>query len=338
MLAPSEESEEGRVLHLFRNRAELKKHFSNAQDQIHRLRDRIKLEEGTTARVRESMKTLETRLSQPTTGLQALIHYQLRGLWEAAQQRISILICELSTQREEFEQRQFAANLNRERFETQQAMQQQLATAELDSANVREKLAVLQQQLQQNQQWWKYFTRRQLGHRQPVLLSEQRLADADLETAREAMAAFERSGLPVFPGLSLESRRAINLAAIAFAMLIHSRLAAAGLVDLAADAASRGEPRELGNTNGAAVLAMMGEIVRARQQVQASAAAIAEVRAMTEQLRAVAKYRSAEDAVPVAGSLDALQITMVQAGALSPATARLNVLRGDLFGINGLML
>jgi predicted nucleic acid-binding Zn-ribbon protein len=338
VLAPAEQPEDGRVLELFRNRAELKKAYGNAQDEIHRLRDRIKLQEGATARVREMLEALEARLSHPAQGLQALIHYQLRALWAAAQERISILVRELTAQREDFERRQFAANANRRSFDALQAAQRQLAEAERNSADVRAKLADLQQQLQANQTWWRYFGRRRLERRRPVLQAEQRLADADLAAAREAIAPFERSTAPEFPGLSLESRRAINLAAIAFATLIHSRLAGNGMVDRAADAVSRGEPRDLGNANGAAMLGMMGEIVRGRQVIQTSAAAIAEVKAITDQLRAVARYRGAEDTVPVVESLDLARIAAVQAGAPTAATAHVNVLRGDLFGISGLLL
>ncbi|MEY2853886.1 MAG: hypothetical protein RL030_1018, partial [Pseudomonadota bacterium] len=102
---------------------------------------------------------------------------------------------------------------------------------------------------------------------------------------------------------------------------------------------ARGEPRDLGSTNGAAMLGMMGEIVRGRQQVQTSAASIAEVKAIADQLRAVARYRGAEDTAPVLESLDLVRIAAVQAGAKeAAAAAQVNVLRGDLFGISGLLL
>ncbi|MDR2214908.1 MAG: hypothetical protein LBE59_03590 [Nevskiaceae bacterium] len=344
VLSPPEQDEDGRVLQLFRNRAELKKAYGNAQDEIHRLRDRIKLQEGATARVRDTLKGLESRLAQPTLGLQALIHYQLRALWEAAHERVSILVRELSAQCEDRERREFTARLGQRRSGAMQTAQQQWEQAERNSAEVAEKLAELEQQLEANRLWWRYFARRQLQHRQPVLLSEKRLADADLDAAREAMAAFERSDEPEFPGLSLESRRAINMAAIAFAMLIHSRLAGGGLLELAAEAMSRSEPCDLGNVQGVAILTMMSDITRARQTVQSCAAAIAEVRKITDQLRVVARYRNREDSVPEADSLDrmsrAAPSTAADAPALAavPTAAPINALRGDLFGISDLLL
>ena len=56
------EVDDDRVLHLFRNRAELKKAYSALQDEVQRLKDRIKQQEGATARVQEMLQGLEARL------------------------------------------------------------------------------------------------------------------------------------------------------------------------------------------------------------------------------------------------------------------------------------
>ena len=78
---PSREVDDDRVLHLFRNRAELKKAYSGVQDEVHRLKDRIKQQEGATARVQEMLQALEARSSQPDTAYPTLVFYQLRELW-----------------------------------------------------------------------------------------------------------------------------------------------------------------------------------------------------------------------------------------------------------------
>ena len=58
------EVDDDRLLHLFRNRAELKKAYGSVQDEVQRLKDRIKQQEGATARVQEMLQGLESRLSQ----------------------------------------------------------------------------------------------------------------------------------------------------------------------------------------------------------------------------------------------------------------------------------
>src|SRR5579862_1053643 len=78
---PRAAPDDGRVMHLFRNRIELKKSFSNAVEEIQRLKDRVKQQEGATARVQELLQDLERRLSQPESGYPALVFYQLKDLW-----------------------------------------------------------------------------------------------------------------------------------------------------------------------------------------------------------------------------------------------------------------
>ena len=56
--------EEDRVLTLFRNRAELKKAYGALEDEIYRLKDRIKQQEGATQRVQEMLKDGVSRKAQ----------------------------------------------------------------------------------------------------------------------------------------------------------------------------------------------------------------------------------------------------------------------------------
>src|SRR5260370_32116488 len=84
--APPEE--EDRVLTLFRNRAELKKAYGELEDEVYRLKDRIKQQEGATQRVQEMLNALETRLGVTDTGYPALVFYQLRRVWQSGPELI----------------------------------------------------------------------------------------------------------------------------------------------------------------------------------------------------------------------------------------------------------
>ena len=334
VLAPAVEPEDGRVLQLFRNRAELKKAFGNAQDEIHRLRDRIKLQEGATVRVKELLEALEARLSAPDSGMQALVHYQLRALWLAAQSRIETIVRDLQAQREELERRQFAAEHNRRTFEIHQSARRRLAEAERDFVDVKGKLGVQQQQLGAAGAWWHYFRRKALQRKVGALMAEQVAVEMELAEARSAVEEIDRAGAPDFPGISLEARRAINIAAIAYAHLILTRLSSTRLVDAATDAMSRAQPRENPALEGASPLAVMNDIARARTVVQSSAGAAVEVKQLSDQLREVARYSQAEDTVPTAESLDP---PLLAAGPKQGEGCR-NVLREDLWGLSSVLL
>ena len=96
---PSEE--EDRVLTLFRNRAELKKAYGELQDEVYRLKDRIKQQEGATQRVQEMLNALETRLGVTDTGYPALVFYQLRRLWQSGRELIEQFVADLVAKQDE---------------------------------------------------------------------------------------------------------------------------------------------------------------------------------------------------------------------------------------------
>jgi hypothetical protein len=333
VLAPTDAPEDTRVLRLFHNRAELKKAFGDAQSEIHRLKDRVKLQEGATSRVKEQLEHLESRLGVPRSGMQALVHYQLRNLWGSAHELIGRFAGELASQREEQERRQFTADLNRQVFERQQAAKRTVADAERNSADMREKLGAVQANLAASRAWWQYFRRRELQRRRNAILNEARGADEQLLDARNSFEAMEREVVPQFPGLSLDARRAINLAAIAHAHIVAFRLAHTGLVPRAAEAMSRSEPREDSEVEGQAGLAVMAEIARAKALIVNSASAVAEVRKMGEQLRGSVRYQGATDTIPSEES------THQSLRGLSPTPEVINwdVLRQDLWSLSELL-
>ncbi|MEP7314045.1 MAG: hypothetical protein ABI859_15795, partial [Pseudomonadota bacterium] len=294
--------EDGRVLHLFRNRAELKKAYGDLQDEIHRLKDRVKQQEGATSRVQEMLEALEARLSAPPSGLTTLVFYQLRDLWSAGRELIGQMITDLAQQQEERERRQFLAEFNRQQFERRQEVEQRLNEAQLAAADVRSKLAELQVARARASSWWLYFKRRELDRRIHVMNAEMGGATESLDAANAAFAAVAAEVAPEFPGISIDARRAINIAGIAYAEVLCLRLAKTPLVTLARDATHRREPQdEYGDQ--ATCLALMADIARAKVNIQNRNSVVAEVRQRSERLKVAAKYRSPADAVPTEEAL-----------------------------------
>src|ERR1700754_2998362 len=117
--------EEDRVLTLFRNRAELKKAYGALEDEIYRLKDRIKQQEGATQRVQEMLSALEQRLGAQDSGYPALVFYQLRGLWQLGRELIEQFLADLARQLEDRERRAHFAENNRRQFARRQAVESQ---------------------------------------------------------------------------------------------------------------------------------------------------------------------------------------------------------------------
>ena len=303
VLEHPEAPEDARLLHLFRNRAEIKKALGSSQDELHRLKDRIKLQEGATARVREQLELLEGRLATPMSGLHALIHYQLRDLWATGHSQIATLVRELAQQREDRERRQFLADLNRQLFERQQTARAQCTQAEHAAADARSRLAATQNALDKSKSWWQYFTRRDLARRALAMQAEVATADESLRQARDELVRIEEQGGARYPGLSLQARRVLNLSAIAVAQLLAQRVATP-LLARVSDAMGRSEPKIEGVADAAGALALMQEIGRTKQLIsQNGAAPSAEVRRLVDGLAAGVKYRLPGDTTPTEDSV-----------------------------------
>jgi hypothetical protein len=294
-----QDTTEHRVLHLFRNRAELKKSYLASQDEIQTLKDRIKQQEGVTARVQELLEELERRLGQPDSGYRALVFYQLRELWSAGRALLGQFAGELAAQQEERERRQFVAEHNRRQFPRVQAAEEQerAAVGELQAA--RAAVQALHEQIARLRRPWHYFKRMKLRRQLQPTGVQVLLAEQGAEAARQARAAVEAEPLPDFPGLTIEARRAINIAVIAYAMILRQRLGATPLFDRAREASSRREPPDQYGSR-AECERLMVEIQRGRLALQQRAALAQELKDRTEALKAQARYRANLDTTPTA--------------------------------------
>ncbi|MGH8285810.1 MAG: hypothetical protein ACRETT_08595 [Steroidobacteraceae bacterium] len=325
--------DEHRVVALFKNRAELKKAYGELQEEIYRLKDRIKQQEGATQRVQEMLGTLETRLGVSETAYPALVFYQLRGLWQSGRELLEQFVADLGRQQEERERRLHLAECNRRQFARRQEIEGRLRAVEGELAAARERVAEAERARARLSRLWHYFERRRVER----ALARARGVLTGAETvhgeARAAMEALEAEALPEFGGLSIESRRAINLAVIAYAEVMCARLVKTQLVTLAKEATAR---REVSDQYGARTEceALMGQIARSRAVLFERANIAQEIRARTERLKQSARYRAAADTVPTAESLAFSEGDALSGQAVGAEAARMpNVLAEDTWDL-----
>jgi hypothetical protein len=333
-----EAGEDTRVLALFKNRAELKKAYGELEDEIYRLKDRIKQQEGATARVQEMLSALEQRLGAQESGYPALVFYQLRGLWQLGRELIEQFIADLARQLEDRERRAHYAEFNRKQFAKRQSVESQLRAAETQAADAGTHLASLQLQHAALTRFWHYFKRRSLAHQIQNAKALQGGAEATLAEARAAFEAVEKEGAPEFAGLSLDARRAINLAAIAYAEVLCLRLVKTRLVTLAREATGR---REVADDYGsrADCESLMAEIARARALIQARTNIAQEVKLRSERLKQIARYRGPNDSSPTPESIAFSEGDVLAGETLGASAARMpNVLAEDTWDLFRVLL
>jgi len=338
--APRQETDDDhdRVLALFKNRAELKKAYGELQDEVYRLKDRIKQQEGATARVQEMLAALEMRLGLIDTAYPALVFYQLRALWQLGREIIEQFVGDLVRQQEERERRLHLADCNRRQFARKQNAESQLRSAETQIIDAQARLNEMQQARAKLTRFWHYFKRREMELRLQEARSGLTGAESFLATARDAVSAFESEAAPQFPGLSLETRRAINLAAIAYAEALCVRLGDTSLVSLAKEATSRREASEQygGRPQCEALIA---QIAKGRAALQAKSNIAQDVKTRTDRLKQISKWRNQADTVPTTESLALSEGDVMENRPVGRAAARVpNVLSEDTWDLFRVLL
>jgi len=297
-------AEDERLVALFRNRAQLKQELHALDEERHRLLDRLKLQEGATMRVEEQLDSLEQYLGRPAEGYKCLAYFQLRAVWRAAAGRVEQFAGELGRQQKDRERRAQlvafesvkrgrAADVDRELLE---------ASVLADQLQAEQRLA--EQRLETLGGFWNHLRRKRLresieGRRLRIDAALTQVTDLG-----DRKHEVESEPPPLFEGLSLEGRRAINLAVIAYADALHERLSAAGLADLARETTRR----RVYDTNYGGreeCVTLMQRAAHALGEIEHMQDDLAALKGRTDALRRTVRYRGAADTVPSPDSLQA---------------------------------
>jgi hypothetical protein len=295
--------EDGRVVELFRSRAELRKQHDELNESVQRLRDRLKQQEAATQRVQDMFNALETRLESADSGLSTLVFYHLRALWLDGRAIIDQVVKDLAAKQEERERKAFALQGNRKTFQQRQALESQLRQAESQMVMARQALAAGTPRVEKpGGKWWQPW-KKPKAVSQPVgiqsaLQAAVLAAEQNLLAARARVEDLEKAGAGDFPGLSVESKRAINIAAIACAEVLCLRLSRTNMMALARAAMAKREATEYYG-DLAACVQLMSDIVKARHLLKQRNGLMQEVGQRSERLRATAAYLGEHEAVPI---------------------------------------
>jgi len=303
--------EDERLVELFRNRAELKKELTALDEERHRLLDRLKLQEGATMRVEEQLAALEQYLGRPEEGYKTLAYFQLRAAWRAASRRLEQFATELARQQKDRERKQQLTEFERARSLRLGEVDRELTEARVLADQLQAEQRLAEQRLAGLAGFWNYFRRRKLAE---TIEARRFRIDASMAQVveleeRRGRAAAEPP--PLFDGLSLEGRRAVNLAVIAYAEALHDRLASAALSDLVRQSTLR---RVYDSSYGSReeCQAIMERTSRLIDDLERTHDDLADVKARTDRLRRTAKYRSDGETVPLHESLQASSLVLLE--------------------------
>jgi chromosome segregation ATPase len=295
-------AEEERLVELFRNRAELKKELSELDDERHRLLDRLKLQEVATMRVEEQLAALEQYLGRPEEGYKCLAYFQLRAVWRAAARRLDAFSTELARQQKDRERKNQLATFERARRQRLVEVERELAEARVLADQLQAEQRLAEQRLAGLRGFWNHFRRRRLADEISARRFRIDAALTQLTDLGDRQHEVEIEPAPTFDGMSIDGRRSVNIAVIAYAEAMHERLAAAGLADLVRHSTLR-RVYESSYGGREECLGLMQRAGRALSDIEHMEDDLADLKARADRLRATAAYRTDGDTVPLLESL-----------------------------------
>ncbi len=301
-IGKADPAEQERLLKLFWNRAELKKELQSLDDQLHNLRNKLKQQENANSRLQQQLEQLEVLLGSPERGLDALVHFGLKALWRACREQLEKFAAELKHERQDAQRKQQLAEFQHDRAERLKVADERLRQAQEVVVAERERMRQRDERMKQLKQFWHYFKRRSLATEIPEQRERCAAAERHLAEMQESHRTIEKEPWPEFPGLTIEGRRLVNLAVIAYAQHLFARLAVSGLAMDARLANNRSvESAKHGNLD--ACLARLRELAQALALVNAQDGLAAEIKKRGEKMMSSATWRNPNETVPQPASL-----------------------------------
>lgn len=326
------EPQSDELLKLYWNRAGVKRELSNLKKERYELLDKLKEQEGAIIRAQEQLEGLERLLTNPVAAANAMVYFQLRHLWRVASLRIEQFAKELTAQRERRERSQLQGEVLAKRRRRLDAIRDKLN----DLLQKRKKFIEEGMRYEQRIERLNFFMRLIIGHRLRRRINgmqKNRVAlEERIEEFNEIIQKIQGEPLPEPDGISLESRRLINLAVIALAQHLVVHFSEHDLAKLARKAMMQSVgDMKFGDRR---VCDQMVARIRERlDQLNSDKQLPDSVKTRADYLVNKVQYRQDSDATPIADHLAEIIIAPERDDHTGEAPLRANVLVDDYWDL-----
>lgn len=206
-----------KLMDLYWNRAELKKSFANQKKEQYKLQDRIKREEGKSARLHQKLDHLEELLLDPQWVHNVVVFYQLRNLAKCCERNLATFAEQLKLQREQKQHEEYKEEWKTKLAEESAQLQEMLLNHRNHMQQLEDQVAAGQQQLESLGFLARIFKARAIKAALRESEKALEIARAEEEAMLSDLATIEKRTEPERQGLDVPSKRSINLMIIAFA-------------------------------------------------------------------------------------------------------------------------
>ncbi len=294
----SNPAEDERLLQLYWNRVELKKEFSRLQEDNYSQLQQLKKNDAAHTQTRERLQKLEEFLGNPDNGATVLVYYQLRALWSQATKRLAELSRELADQQAERERRLQVIEFDQNRQRRLAELDRVILDAQSHADALDARILLLVRKLDKLRWFWHYAKRRELNATLMPLQVELTQVNSELMAVQQQRNELSGAAIAEFAGLSVEGKRLVNTATLAYAQQLLERLGNDGLAMLAKDASFK-RVMDVDYGSSAECQQWLARLQAALKSIHESPRDLAHLKQATQRVRGNAFYRSDHDTVPV---------------------------------------
>jgi hypothetical protein len=331
--ASQPDPQEERLLQLYWNRAELKKELTRLQDERIKLLEQLRNQETATARAKEQVQVLEEYLGNPEIAVHALVYFQLKALWRAAGARLARFAAQLKQQQTDREQRRQLIEFDQTRRRELSDFDRRIHDARSRADMLEAQLKLMDAKLAAMRGFWNYFRQRRLAEEIETERSQWDQAVMLVTDLSDDRTDLEETPPPEFAGISIDGRRVVNTAVVAYAQQLVASLSAGGLAMLAKETTSKrlfdvryGSPTECAR--------LMTQLRDALTLMKDDNENLGGLKERTDAVRASASYRSDADTVPLTDSIGTLPMPTAPVSGLETGNrAGVNVLVDDYWDL-----
>ncbi|MGH8397980.1 MAG: hypothetical protein ACRETA_07015 [Gammaproteobacteria bacterium] len=331
--------QQAKLVELFENRNLIKREL----DQVTAERDVLKADvEDLRSRhdeLRRQLTNLERMLADAERGQSAIIYYRLRAVWDTCRQQLRLLAEDLCSRYEKAERIGFEQNLGKDRSRHVDDLAQQFDKLERERRNLRSSLGDLQKQLARLQKFWHKSKRVEVQFRIDKLTKQFKPIEAKKLELLATMELLRNQKPQVWPGISIASKRTVNLWLLALAQYLYLHFAEYNISDMARSAGTKpvsdvnfgllNDCMAIGNHIFEVVIKLRGDKTRPDK-----------LRFRAEHLFNIATYASHGDTIPEESCLDYIPLASQTAPTIDaeaqPVAA--NVLRLNYWDIQNILL
>ena len=205
------------MVRLFWNRTQLKREFSQLERDRLQVVQQLRQQEVTGERAQQQLEQLEGLLADPVRAANAVVYFQLRGIWAYGRRRLARLAHELRVRQQEREVQREALRFEEHRQAALAALERRLEPLQARYQELGRALLLNRGEQAGCSGWWQVVTRYRLAGAEFALLENQTALAGQMERYSRARAGKLKEMAPVPDFLGVSGQRLVNLSLIAMA-------------------------------------------------------------------------------------------------------------------------